>query len=336
MKQITIIIPAYNEEKFIADCLKSVYNQDYPKDKMEVIVVDGHSTDKTAEIVRREFPEVILLENPDKIVPISMNMGIKKAKGDYVVRLDAHAEYPTNYISDLIKYAKKYNTDNIGGNWITETKAKTLKSWAIKKALSHKFGVGNSAFRIGATKPQIVDTVPFGCFKRDVFDQFGLYDERLERNQDIEFNKRIKRGGGKILLVPEITYTYFARDTFSGLFNNNYKNGYWNILTVYYTKNFSSLSTRHFVPLVFVLSLILPFLLALININFFWLSVLSSSIYLLALLWVCFAITWRKPWRIIYLLPSFFLLHISYGIGSLAGIIKIAKLKCFQLLLKRQ
>ncbi len=336
MKQISIIIPAYNEEKFIADCLKSVYNQDYPKDKMEVIVVDGHSTDKTAEIVRREFPEVILLENPDKIVPISMNMGIKKAKGDYVVRLDAHAEYPTNYISDLIKYAKKYNTDNIGGNWITETKAKTLKSWAIKKALSHKFGVGNSAFRIGATKPQIVDTVPFGCFKRDVFDQFGLYDERLERNQDIEFNKRIKRGGGKILLVPEITCTYFARDTFSGLFNNNYKNGYWNILTVYYTKNFSSLSTRHFVPLVFVLSLILPFLLALININFFWLSVLSSSIYLLALLWVCFAITWRKPWRIIYLLPSFFLLHISYGIGSLAGIIKIAKLKCSQLLLKRQ
>jgi len=336
MKQISIIIPAYNEEKFIADCLKSVYNQDYPKDKMAVIVVDGHSTDKTAEIVRREFPEVILLENPDKIVPISMNMGIKKAKGDYVVRLDAHAEYPTNYISDLIKYAKKYNTDNIGGNWITETKAKTLKSWAIKKALSHKFGVGNSAFRIGATKPQIVDTVPFGCFKRDVFDQFGLYDERLERNQDIEFNKRIKRGGGKILLVPEITCTYFARDTFSGLFNNNYKNGYWNILTVYYTKNFSSLSTRHFVPLVFVLSLILPFLLALININFFWLSVLSSSIYLLALLWVCFAITWRKPWRIIYLLPSFFLLHISYGIGSLAGIIKIAKLKCSQLLLKRQ
>lgn len=336
MKQISIIIPAYNEEKFIADCLKSVYNQDYPKDKMEVIVVDGHSTDKTAEIVRHEFPEVILLENPDKIVPISMNMGIKKARGDYIVPLGAHAEYPTNYISDLIKYAKKYNTDNIGGNLITETKAKTLKSWAIKKALSHKFGVGNSAFRIGATKPQIVDTVPFGCFKRDVFDQFGLYDERLERNQDIEFNKRIKRGGGKILLVPEITCTYFARDTFSGLFNNNYKNGYWNILTVYYTKNFSSLSTRHFVPSVFVLSLILPFLLALININFLWLSVLSSSIYLLALLWVCFAITWRKPWRIIYLLPSFFLLHISYGIGSLAGIIKIAKLKCSQLLLKRQ
>jgi len=336
MKQISIIIPAYNEEKFIADCLKSVYNQDYPKDEMEVIVVDGHSTDKTAEIVRREFPEVILLENPDKIVPISMNMGIKHAKGDYIVRLDAHAKYPTNYISDLIKYAKKYNTDNIGGNWITETKTKTSKSWAIKTALSHKFGVGNSAFRVGATKPQIVDTVPFGCFKREVFERFGLYDERLERNQDIELNKRIKRGGGKILLVPEITCTYFARDTFSGLFKNNYKNGYWNILTVYYTKNFSSLSKRHFVPLIFVLSLILPLLLAFINIKFLWLSVLSFSIYFLALLWVCLTITWRKPWRIIYLLASFFLLHISYGIGSLAGIIKIAKLKCSQLLLKKQ
>lgn len=336
MKQISIIIPAYNEEKFIVNCLKSVYTQDYPKDKMEVIVVDGHSTDKTAEIVRRKFPEVILLENPDKIVPISMNMGIKQAKGDYIVRLDAHAEYPQNYFSKLIENALKYNTDNIGGLCITETKNQALKSWAIKTALSHKFGVGNSAFRVGATKPQIVDTVPFGCFKREVFDRFGLYDERLERNQDIELNKRIKRGGGKILLVPEITCTYFARDTFSGLFNNNYKNGYWNILTVYYTKNFSSLSTRHFVPLIFVLSLILPLLLAFINIKFLWLSVLSSSIYLLALLWVCFSITWRKPWRIIYLLPSFFLLHISYGIGSLAGIIKIAKLKCSQLVLKKQ
>jgi len=323
MKQITIIIPTYNEERFIADCLNSVYNQDYPKDKMEVIVIDGHSTDKTVEIIRQNFPNVILLDNPNKIVPIALNMGIKQAKGDYIIRLDAHAKYPQNYFSTLIENSIKYNTDNIGGLCITETKTRTLKSWAIKTALSHRFGVGNSTFRVGAAEPQIVDTVPFGCFKREVFDRFGLYDERLERNQDIELNKRIKRGGGKILLTPEITCIYFARDTFSGLFKNNYKNGYWNILTVYYTKTFSSLSARHFVPLIFVLSLVLPLLLALININFLWISVLSFSIYLLMLFGVCLAITWRRPWRIIYLLLSFFLLHISYGLGSLAGLISL-------------
>lgn len=169
-----------------------------------------------------------------------MNMGIKKAKGDYVIWLDAHAEYPTNYISDLIKYVDIIRII-LGGNWITETKAKTLKSWAIKKALSHKFGVGNSAFRIGATKPQIVDTVPFGCFKRDVFDQFGLYDERLERNQDIEFNKRIKKG--KFFWFRKLRVRILLA-ILSGLFNNNYKNGYWNILTVYYTKKlFFSIDT---------------------------------------------------------------------------------------------
>ncbi len=327
MKQISVIIPTYNEEKFIADCLKSVYEQEYPKDKIEVIVVDGHSTDKTAKIVRQEFPDVILLDNPDKIVPISMNIGIKQAKGDYIIRLDAHARYPRNYLSKLIENALIFNADNIGGLCITETKSNSLKSWAIKTALSHKFGVGNSAFRVGATKPQIVDTVPFGCFKRDVFDRFGLYDERLERNQDIELNKRIKRGGGKILLVPEINCTYFARDTFSGLFKNNYKNGFWNILTVYYTKNFFSLSVRHFVPLMFIVSLILPFLASFITIKSLWIAALSFSLYLLCLLFVCFSTAWPKPWRVIYLLPSFFLLHISYGLGSLAGIIKILKIK---------
>ena len=327
MKQISVIIPTYNEEKFIADCLKSVYAQDYPKDKIEVIVVDGHSTDKTAEIVREEFPDVILLDNPSKIVPISMNIGIKKSKGDYIIRLDAHAEYPSNYFSMLIENALKFNADNLGGICITETKSNTLKSWAIKKALSHKFGVGNSVFRVGATKPQVVDTVPFGCFRRDVFERFGSYDERLQRNQDIEFNKRIKRGGGKIILVPEITSTYFARDTFSSFFKNNYNNGYWNVLTVYYTKDIYSLSVRHFVPLIFVLSLILPVLLSIVTIKSLWITVLSLLLYLLCLLPVCFSISWPKLWRIVYLLPTFFLLHISYGLGSFAGIVKILKIK---------
>lgn len=330
MKNISVIIPTYNEEKYIAQCIDSLLLQDYPKDSLEIFIVDGKSSDKTCEIVEsyiEKYPYIKLLQNPQKIVPFAMNKGIKQAIGEYIIRLDAHALYPPNYISGLIKNALIHDTDNIGGVCLTDVKNLTLKSWAIKTALSHKFGVGNSTFRVGASKPLIVDTVPFGCFKRNVFERFGLYDERLVRNQDIELNKRIERGGGKILLVPEIKCTYFARETFLALAKNNYKNGFWNILTVYYTKNFGSLSLRHFIPLFFLLSIILPAILSIFVFEFIWLSILSLITYSIVLLFVCFSITWHKPKQIIYLFIAFFLLHTSYGIGSIVGIFKVVKLK---------
>ena len=330
MKKISVIIPTYNEEMYISQCIDSLLLQDYPKDNIEVFIVDGKSSDMTCEIVESyidKYPYIKLLQNPQKIVPFAMNKGIEQANGEYIIRLDAHASYPSNYFSGLIYNAEKYNTDNIGGVCVTDVKNLTIKSWAIKTVLSHKFGVGNATFRVGASRPQIVDTVPFGCFKRDVFDRFGLYDERLVRNQDIELNKRIERGGGKILLVPEIICTYFARETFSALAKNNYKNGLWNILTVYFTKNFGSLSLRHFIPLIFLLSIILPAILSILIFEFMWLSILSLMTYSIALLFICFSISWHKPKRIIYLFAAFFLLHTSYGLGSIVGIFKAIKLK---------
>lgn len=329
---LSILIPTYNEEKYIKECLESVLSQDYPTGNLEILVIDGSSTDNTRQIVRgfiMEYPFIRLLENPDRFVPHAMNIGIKESNGKYIIRLDAHAAYPPNYFSSLVELAQMHNTDNIGGVCITDVKNETLKSWAIQTALSHKFGVGNSTFRIGATEPQIVDTVPFGCFKRDVFDRFGYYDERLVRNQDIELNKRISSGGGKVLLVPAITCTYFARETFTELSKNNYKNGYWNILTVYYTKNLNSLSFRHFVPLIFVFSLVLPVFLAFFSYNFIWVGIFSIILYLSSLLFILISITGFKLKRIIYLFPAFLLLHLSYGIGSVAGIWKVLQLKYF-------
>lgn len=327
---LSVIIPTYNEEKYISQCIESLLKQDYPEENTEILVVDGMSSDRTREIVKsyiEKYPYIKLLDNPHRIVPFAMNAGIENASGEFIIRLDAHASYPEDYFSALMKYAKRHNTDNIGGICITEVKNNTKKSWAIKKVLSHKFGVGNATFRTGTSNPQIVDTVPFGCFRRDVFERFGKYDERLVRNQDIELNKRITKGGGKIMLIPEITCTYFARETFTGLAKNNYKNGFWNILTVYYTKNFQSLSLRHFIPLLFVLSLFLPILLSVFYFNLFLFALLSLALYTFALLIICFSISRHRVWKVFYLFPAFMLLHLSYGIGSIAGIFKILKLK---------
>ena len=258
---LSVICPIYNEEKYISACIDSIIHQDYPKDSLEVIFVDGMSMDMTRDIVKqysKQYPYISLIDNPDKIVPIAMNLGIKASIGDIIIRLDAHAKYPANYFSTLTKALNELDADNVGVVCKTDVINKTPKTLAIKEVLSNKFGVGNSTFRTGINQTQEVDTVPFGCWKREIFQKYGLYDTRLVRNQDIELNKRIKKGGGHIYIIPECYCTYMARETFKALSKNNFNNGKWNILTVYYTKQFSSLSLRHFIPLIFVLSVILP------------------------------------------------------------------------------
>jgi glycosyltransferase involved in cell wall biosynthesis len=255
MIEISIVVPIYNEEKYIQSCLDSIINSDYDKEKLEVLLVDGGSNDKTVEIIKeyqKKYSFFKLLHNPKKIVPVAMNIGIKNAKGEYIIRLDAHSMYPKDYFKKLIFYHKKLNADNVGGVVITEVKNKNNISNSIKNVLSDRFGVG-SAFRSGVKEIQEVDTVPFGCYKRELFDKVGLYGERLVRNQDIELNKRIKNSGGKIYLIPEIKCTYFARENYKDLAKNNFNNGLWNILTAYYTNTLNSLSLRHFIPLIFQL-----------------------------------------------------------------------------------
>lgn len=325
---LSVICPIYNEKKYIKECIMSIIAQDYPKADLEVIFVDGMSNDGTRDIIynkSKDYPYIRMIDNPKRIVPIAMNRGIEQAKGNIIIRLDAHAKYPTNYFSTLTKALTRLNADNVGVVCHTDVLNKTPKTLAIKEVLGNKFGVGNSTFRTGIQKVQEVDTVPFGCWKKEVFEKYGMYDVRLVRNQDIELNKRIKRGGGHIYIIPDTYCTYMARETFRALAKNNYNNGKWNILTVYYTGQFDSLSIRHFVPLTFVLSILLPTLLSLFWLPLGYIAIASLICYIIALGCISIKLATSKGLNIAYLLMTFFTLHFSYGWGSLIGVLNISK-----------
>lgn len=327
---LSVICPILKEEKYIAQFLDSLLKQDYPKDDLEILLVDGMSTDRTRDIIDEyvsKYPFIRLIDNPDKFVSYAMNRGIEAAKGDILMRVDAHSSYQPDYFSVLVKGLKRLHADNVGTVCKTDVLHKTPKTLAIREVLCNKFGVGNSTFRIGVDHEQEVETVPFGCWPREVFEKYGMYDLRLRRNQDIELNKRILRGGGKIYILPDTYCTYLARESWYKLAQNNYANGMWNILTVFYTKTFSSLSLRHFVPLMFLLSLIVPLALALFWWPFALVSAASLFTYTALLSAVSIKLAAQKHLNFFYLLTTFFVLHLSYGWGSLKGILRLPFLK---------
>ena len=320
---LSVICPIYNEEEYINQCIESILMQDYPKNDLEILIVDGMSKDKTRDIVKEyseKYPFIHLLDNPKKIVPCAMNIGIKASRGDIIIRLDAHANYEKNYFSVLSHRLIELGAENVGVVCKTDVLNKTPKTFAIREVLSNKFGVGNSIFRTGVDKVMEVDTVPFGCWRRDVFDKYGLYDERLIRNQDFELNYRIRKGSGRIFIVPDSNCTYYARESFKKLWIQNYKNGLWGIRTVLFTGNSNSLALRHYIPMIFVLSLIVPLFASLLWGPFMGIGGLSLLAYLLMIGGVSFCIAIRKHLNILYLLLGFATLHLSNGCGMLVSL----------------
>lgn len=317
---VSIIVPIRNEEKYIEKCIQSILNQDYPLDNIEAIFIDGISNDKTSEIIKKyikQYPRIIkFFENPHKTVPFAMNIGIKNSTGKYIIRLDAHSEYSNDYISKCIYTIEKSNADNVGG--LAITKGQGFIGECFSKILSSRFGVGNSGFRTNASSGY-VDTVPFGTFKRETFTKYGLYDERLTRNQDYELNYRIRKNGGKIYLNSDINLTYFCRNTIQGILKQSYDNGKWNIITSKLCPG--SMSLRHFIPLLFLLSIIiLPFLIFFIP-DLIWLIILELILYFILDLIFTFKII-SKITQIPMLIILFPIFHLSYGFGSLVGIVQ--------------
>ena len=322
---VSIIMPTRNEERFIEKCLRSFLDSDYPRELIEIIIVDGKSDDRTEELVGKisdSDNRVQLIKNEKKITPVAMNLGIKASKGEYVFFSGAHSEMPSDYVKKCIQHALETDADNVGGVVKTEPRVNSAVGRAIAEVLSHPIGVGGAKFRTGVSKPTEVDTVPFGCYKREVFDRIGYFNEQLVRNQDIELNLRLKRAGGKIVLFPDIEFTYFARSTYKDLWRNSFGNGYWVIAG----SQFSNIpfSLRHIVPFLFVSFIVVFGLISiwvpLVRIFFVTIITLYISLLLIASLGISL-----KPGRFDLFLPAFtgfIVLHIAYGIGSLKGLVQ--------------
>lgn len=328
---ISLLVPCRDEERFIGRCLDSLISINYPKEWLEVLVIDGESNDGTRKIVEtyaKRYPYIKLLGNPKKSIPSALNIGIRHAKGDFVVRMDAHATYEEEYLVLCLKYLFEYSADRVGGRIITVPRDPTLMGHAIALALSLPFGVGNAPFRTvterSSPPPLWVDTVPFWCCRRELFNKVGLYNEDLARSEDIEYSLRLKRKGYKTLLVPSIVSKYYARSNFKSFWRHNLLNGIWAVLPSKYTKEMS-VSPRHLVPLAFVGSVIGSGLLSLMM-NFFFLPFLIIvGLYSLVNICASMVIAIREGNLKIFfvMLMIFGALHISYGLGSVIGLVMV-------------
>jgi len=320
--RVSIVVPCRNEAAHIGRCLDSILATEHPRAELEVLVVDGRSDDATRTIVGRyatRHPMIRLLDNPQRIVPTALNIGIRAAAGEVILRMDAHAVYPPDYVPKLIEALRQTGADNVGGRVVTLPDGPGPVARAIALALAHPFGVGNSYFRIGARTMREVDTVPFGCYRRDTFVRFGEFDEELVRNQDDEFNHRLVRQGGRVLLVPDVVSDYYARGSLRQLARMYYQYGYFKPLVA--RKVGAVLTVRQLVPAAFMSSLAATAIWS-------WFSSLGlvaftglAGSYALAVAGSALVAGRRFGLRCTAALAaSFVIIHFAYGAGFLRGL----------------
>jgi len=316
---VSLIVPMRNEEKFIARCLDSLLAQIGDRREFEILCMDGRSADRTREIVGEyaaRDPRVRLLDNPEQITPVAMNRGIQASRGDVIMIIGSHTEYGADYIDQCLEVLHRTGADQVGPYLTTRPGRDTPVGRAIAAATSSRFGVG-AGFRVAGPERE-ADTVPYGALRRNVFERFGLYDERLVRNQDIELSCRIRRGGGRIIISPDIRATYYNRSTFSGLRNQALMNGLWNVYTVWLTGG--GVRLRHLVPFFFVASLIFLAVGGLIWPPIGLLLAAEAALYLAAGTVHARRAACEGGASTFLVLSAFVQLHLAYGLGSVWGL----------------
>lgn len=321
---VSVVIPCRNEEKFIAKCLDLLMLQDYPEQRMEIIVIDGMSIDKTREIISgyaKKNPRIRMIDNLQKITPRAINIGIERARGEIIMLPGAHSFYSPNYISVCVNKMAEFGADVASGVSQIIPSQNSLVARAIALCLSSFFGAGNAIYKIKIVKkPVEVDTVFCGCYRREVFDRIGLFDERMIRNQDLEFNLRLCRAGGKIVLFPRIISYYFPKKSLREFAKHNYDDGYWVIYPLSY--GLKTFSWRHLLPLLFVLGLLLSLAAGLFAKQILLLFYAAMGSYaLVSLFFSLVAALKEKTPGLLFIMPAvFFIRHFFYGLGSLAAL----------------
>ncbi|MBN1120865.1 MAG: glycosyltransferase family 2 protein [Anaerolineae bacterium] len=323
---VTIIMPIRNEADFIARSLGAVLAQDYPARLIDILIADGMSSDGTREIIgeiaaAQPDRRLVLIDNPGQIVPTGLNTSLKYAQGQIIIRVDGHCEIAPDYVSNCVAHLNNGEADAVGGS--IKTTAETTVGQVIAAAMSSPFGVGGSAFRTVSNKTMLVDTVPFPAYTRAVIERTGPFDEELVRNQDDEYNYRLRKLGGTILLAANIHSTYTSRSTLLSLWRQYYQYGFYKVRVI--QKHPMQARPRQFAPLLFVLSLISGIVLAVFVPVVRILLIALIVAYILANLTASLITAQRADWRLLPLLPvAFVILHISYGLGFLIGLIRFA------------
>jgi glycosyltransferase involved in cell wall biosynthesis len=327
---VSLLIPCRNEVAHIRQCLESVQRNDYPKDRLEVLVIDGMSTDGTRAILD-EFAasdaRIRILSNPSRITPAALNIGVRAARGSVIMRMDAHAHVPDDYIRRCVEALFAYGADNVGGVIRTVPQRDTLLGRAIAACVSERFGVGNAYSRIHVSEPIWFPALFCGCYRADVFQRIGLFNEKLIRSQDIEFNLRLQQRGGRGLLVPTIVSTYYARSEFAPFARHTLFSGVWAVLPFAYSP-IVPVSWRHLVPLAFVATLTTLSGVALAGSHLALLLLIGVlATYGAASLVASISVAWRRrePALALVMPVVFGAFHVLYGLGSLWGVIRAAK-----------
>jgi len=323
---VTIIMPIRNEADFIERSLGAILTQDYPHSRMEVLISDGMSTDSTRAVIENlatKHPDVSLkiIDNPGRIVPTGFNLALKQRKGEIVVRVDGHTIIAPDYVRECVSALERTAADNAGGRMTALSQ--TTFGKAVALATSTPFGVGGARFHYSEVE-EWVDTVYLGAWRSKVFDEIGDFDEEFMRNQDDEFNYRLRAHNGKILLSPRIKSEYYPRSSPRALWRQYYQYGLYKVRVM--QKHTLQMQPRHFAPVLLVSGLVVTAIVATLFPSTWFLFAGLAGLYIVANLVASGITAFRSQPSYILVLPLVFaILHFSYGSGFAVGLVRFAK-----------